>query len=242
MIDLHCHFLPGIDDGARDMEEALQLLTMAQLNGIQKIVLTPHINPGYFDNTLANIQQALQELQVSAQQHGLKLQLAAAAEVRLCAELPMWAERGLLPFLGEYQGHNVLLLEFPHSHVPAGADKLVKWLLAKQILPMIAHPERNRDIQKDINKLAPFRRAGCLFQLTASSILGEMGDSSYHAAKQLLHDRVFDIVATDSHNLQRRPPKLAEARDLIANECGADYAQLLTQTTPATISEALFRQ
>ncbi len=240
MIDLHCHFLPGIDDGARDMEEALQLLTMAQLNGISKIVLTPHINPGYFDNTLANIQQGLQALQVSAQQHGLKLQLAAAAEVRLCAELPMWAERGALPFLGEYQGFKVLLLEFPHSHIPAGADKLVKWLQAKQILPMIAHPERNRDVQQDLSKLMPFRRAGCLFQLTASSVLGDMGDASSRVAHQLLQEKAFDIVATDSHNLLRRPPKLAEARDLIAQQYGADYAELLTHTMPAEISQSHF--
>lgn len=240
MYDLHCHFIPGIDDGARTMEEALQLLRLAEQNGISHIVATPHINPGYFDNTQAIIQQGLSELKQQVKAEGLAIQLAAAAEVRLCAELPHWAESGMLLFLGEYQGYKVLLLEFPHSHVPAGADRLVKWLLTKQILPMIAHPERNRDIQSDIKKLLPFRRTGCLFQLTASSVLGDMGKSSQHTALQLLEDRAFDIVATDSHNLQRRPPKLAEARAAIADLCGDDYAALLTQDKPAQISRSHF--
>lgn len=240
MYDLHCHFIPGIDDGARTMEEALQLLRLAEQNGISHIVATPHINPGYFDNTQAIIQQGLSELKQQVKAEGLAIQLAAAAEVRLCAELPHWAESGMLPFLGEYQGYKVLLLEFPHSHVPAGADRLVKWLLTKQILPMIAHPERNRDIQNDIKKLLPFRRTGCLFQLTASSVLGDMGESSQHTALQLLEEKAFDIVATDSHNLLRRPPKLAEARDFIAGLCGDDYAALLTHGKPAQISRSHF--
>lgn len=240
MYDLHCHFIPGLDDGARTVEEAIQLLKMAQLNGISHIVSTPHINPGHFDNTLAGIQQGLASLKAAAIEAGVSVQLAAAAEVRLCSELPGWVESGSLPYLGEYQGYKVLLLEFPHSHIPAGADRLVKWLLGKQVLPMIAHPERNRDVQMDLKKLLPFQRMGCLLQLTASSVLGDMGESSKETALLLLQQKAFHIVASDSHNLQRRPPKLAEARDNITTLCGHDYAEQLVTEHPKRISHIHF--
>lgn len=240
MYDLHCHFIPGIDDGAQTSDEALALLKLAQNSGISHIVLTPHINPGHFDNNQATICQGLAELKQLATQHQLSVQLAAAAEVRLCAELPVWVEAGVLPYLGEYQGYQVLLLEFPHSHVPAGADRLVKWLLGKNVLPMIAHPERNREIQADLRKLLPFQRMGCLMQLTASSVLGDMGEHSKNTAIQLLQQKAFHIVATDSHNLLRRPPKLAEARDAIAALCGADYAEQLVAENPKRISRIHF--
>ena len=240
MFDLHCHFIPGIDDGARNMDDALALLKLSVDEGITHIVATPHINPGYFDNTLEIIQAGLAELKAAASENGINVQLAAAAEVRLCAELPVWIANHQLPFLGEYQGKKVLLLEFPHSHIPVGADKLVKWLMTKNVLPMIAHPERNREIPKDISKLAPFRRAGCLTQLTASSIIGDMGDVSFSTAMALLEQKAFDIVATDSHSINRRPPKLHDAKQVIAERFGDDYAEQLTTTTPAAISQVLF--
>jgi protein-tyrosine phosphatase len=238
--DLHCHIIPGIDDGAKDMDEALALLQIAEREGISHMVITPHINPGHFDNTSSIIQQGLSELKAASKNAGLKIQLAAAAEVRLSAEILAWAERDMLPFIGSYQGFNVLLLEFPHSHIPAGSDKLVKWLLSKNILPMIAHPERNRDVQSDLTKLAPFIRLDCLFQLTASSVLGDMGERSTALAIQLLKQKLFHVMATDSHNLLRRPPKLKQAAQQVSELVNADYAEQLVLHTPKRISEVLF--
>ncbi|MDF3125674.1 CpsB/CapC family capsule biosynthesis tyrosine phosphatase [Rheinheimera sp. 1928-s] len=240
MYDLHCHLLPGLDDGAQTAAEALSLLRLAQHNGISHMVITPHINPGHFDNTKAMIHKGLVALKQLAKEHQLTVRLAAAAEVRLCAELPSWVETSVLPYLGEYQGYKVLLLELPHSHVPEGTDRLVKWLLGKNVLPMIAHPERNREIQSDLKKLQPLLRLGCLMQLTASSVLGDMGERSQQTALELLRQRTFHIAATDSHNQHRRPPKLAEARDLIASLCGDDYAQLLVVENPKAISQIHF--
>lgn len=240
MYDLHCHIIPGIDDGARNMDEALALLQIAEQEGISHMVITPHIHPGTFDNTSSIIQQGLFELRAASKQAGLHIQLAAAAEVRLSTEILHWAEQGMLPFIGKYQGFNVLLLEFPHSHIPAGADKLVKWLLSKNILPMIAHPERNRDVQSDPAKLAPFIRLNCLFQLTASSVLGDMGERSTALAEQLLKQKIFHVMATDSHNLLRRPPKLKQAAQYVSELVSPDYAELLVQQMPKQISEVLF--
>jgi protein-tyrosine phosphatase len=240
MYDLHCHLLPGIDDGARDMQEAIALLQIAEQEGISHMVITPHINPGHFDNTFSSIQQALAGLQAASQAAGLTIRLAAAAEVRLSAEILRWEEQGVLPFVGRYQGYKVLLLEFPHSHIPAGSDKLVKWLFSQHILPMIAHPERNREIQHDPAKLAPFIRLDCLFQLTASSVLGDMGERSTALSVQLLKQKLFHVMATDSHNLLRRPPKLKQAALYVSELISDDYAEQLVLHLPKQISEVLF--
>ncbi len=183
MIDLHCHLLPGIDDGAVKLDDSRALLELSAADGIQQLVATPHIHPGVFDNTKEIIQSALQRL--LALPLNMPLQIAVAAEVRLTEHILPAIEQQQLPFLGSYHGMQVLLLEFPHSHVPAGADKLVRWLIQRNVLPMIAHPERNRDVQANPAVLAPFRRMGCLFQLTASSITGELGDRHQQCAIDL---------------------------------------------------------
>ncbi len=237
MIDLHCHILPGIDDGASDLTESLALLRLAVADGITHMVATPHINPGYFDNNQATIQQALLLLQQAAQAHQIPIQLSAAAEVRVTADLMLAVAQQQLPMLGQWQGQQVLLLEFPHSHIPPGSDKLVKWLLQRNILPMIAHPERNREVQADQTVLNPLIRAGCLFQLTASSVLGDLGERHQACAAVLLQQRLFTIMATDCHNLNRRPPKLAEALRKVAALTDESYANTLVNEHPLQIAQ-----
>lgn len=237
MFDLHCHVLPAIDDGAQTLDDTRQLLQLAVADGIHTIVATPHINPGVFDNSKPSIHNALQAV-VDAQLN-LPIRIAAAAEVRLTEHILPAIERNLLPFLGRYQGMDVLLLEFPHSHIPAGADKLVRWLLQRQIMPMIAHPERNRDVQANPQVLAPFRRMDCLFQLTAGSISGDLGERHQQCATDLLKQRIFHIVASDCHSTLRRPPRMSVARQQIATLCDDQYAEQITVSNPAELVETL---
>jgi len=239
MIDVHCHILPGIDDGASDLTESLALLQLAVADGIQRMVATPHINPGYFDNNQTTIQQALGQLRQALFQQQIPIEIAAAAEIRVTADLMPAFEQGQLPILGHWQQQQVLLLEFPHSHIPAGSDKLVKWLMQRGVIPMIAHPERNRDVQNDPKLLAPFIRAGCLFQLTASSLLGDLGSRHQDCAHLLLAQRLFTVMASDSHNVLRRPPRLAAARDLVSQLTDETYANDLVVHHPHLITAAL---
>lgn len=237
MFDLHCHVLPAIDDGAQTLDDTRQLLELAVADGIHTIVATPHINPGVFDNSKPSINNALQA--VVAAQLNLPIRIAAAAEVRLTEHILPAIERNLLPFLGRYHGMDVLLLEFPHSHIPAGADKLVRWLLQRQIMPMIAHPERNREVQANPQVLAPFRRMDCLFQLTAGSISGDLGERHQQCAMDLLKQRMFHIVASDCHSILRRPPRMSVAKQQIRALCDDDYAEQLTVTNSAELVETL---
>ena len=239
MIDLHSHILPGIDDGAVDAGETLALLRLAAADGIRRMVATPHINPGYFDNDRATINAALAVARALVQQHQIPIELAAAAEVRLTDQLMSAIELQQLPFLGQWQGQQVLLLELPHSHVPAGTDKLLKWLGKKQIIAMIAHPERNREIQSNPQLLQRLQSAGCLFQLTASSLLGDLGDRHQQCAEQLVRQRLYQVMASDCHNLQRRPPKLQQARQQLAQLTDEHYADALVLEHPALITTSL---
>ncbi len=239
MIDVHCHILPGIDDGAANLAESMALLRLAVADGITHMVATPHINPGYFDNNRQTINHALAELRATVAAEQLDIQLAAAAEVRVTADLMLAVERQQLPFLGSWQGQSVLLLEFPPSHIPPGSDKLIKWLSQKGIVAMIAHPERNREVQANLALLDPLRRLGCLFQLTASSLLGDLGERHQATARQLVQNRLYHVMASDCHNVHRRPPRLTASIEHVSKLADADYANSLVFGNPQALTATL---
>tara|TARA_R110001583_G_scaffold83923_1_gene221207 strand:+ start:25563 stop:26318 length:756 start_codon:yes stop_codon:yes gene_type:complete len=240
MIDLHSHILPGIDDGASTLDDSIALVSDALQNGVTKILATPHIHLGTFDNDVQSIKNAFSDLTQQLQfQQGqsqqIDISLAYAAEVRICPEIMMLAKTQSLPFMGKWQGADLLLLEFPHSHIPPGSEKLVDWLLKQNIQPMIAHPERNRDLWQFPDLLKPFIQRDCLFQITASSLLGYFGDRSQKLAWQMIEKQQATIVASDMHNLNRRPSKMKQAFEAVSLRFGHDVAQTLFVDTPDVI-------
>ncbi|MFO6423767.1 tyrosine-protein phosphatase [Motilimonas sp. KMU-193] len=231
MIDLHCHILPAIDDGADCVATSLQMLAMAREDGITHSVMTPHIEPGRFDNTETTIAAAAHSIREQDDSYSFSL----AAEVRLDPQIMLWAKQGVLPFLGRYQQKNVLLLEFPHAHIPPGSENLTAWLLGNNILPMIAHPERNRAVWEQPAKLQPFIKQGCLMQVTANSLLGGFGERSLARAKALLEEGHASVIASDAHNLSNRTPKLSAAFAVASQWLGQRQASKLVLDTPANI-------
>jgi len=166
---------------------------------------------------------------------GIPLEIGYAAEVRLDYEIVPLIEAGRVPFLGTLDGQQVMLLEFPHSHVPVGADKFVTWLLAHHIRPMIAHPERNKDVMRDPARIEPFVRAGCLLQLTADAVAGAFGEVCEARAREFLERGWVTILASDAHDTTDRPPRMAPGRDAAAKVVGAEAAQRLVQDMPLRI-------
>ena len=227
MIDLHCHLLPGVDDGAESVQDALALAKIAVNDGIEHMVLTPHVHPGRYENTRSTLVPAFTRFQAALKESGLELSVSIAGEVRLSAEVLQMVANNELPFLGRWEDYNVLLLELPHSHIPPGSDKLVKWLMDRKILPMIAHPERNKDIVANLDKMRPFVEMGCLFQLTAMSVTGDFGQQAHQRAHEILEQNWATVVATDAHNTQHRPPVLSRAKQLVTQMYGADRANEL---------------
>lgn len=240
MIDLHCHMLPGVDDGPGTLAEALALARLAVQHGITHTVVTPHVHPGRYENDAASIARALADFRQALQQAGIPLQLGYAGEVRFSVEILALVQQDLLPFYGELDGDRVFLLELPHSHVPPGAEQLLRWLRERRIRPLLAHPERNKDIMRKPDKLRPFLEAGCLLQLTAGSVAGEFGPAAQDTARLLLERGHVTVLASDAHNETHRPPRLDHGRDAAAAIVGAAAAQAMVSSTPARIVAAQF--
>ena len=210
MIDIHSHILPGVDDGAQTLDESLEMLAVAVSQGITTQILTPHIQPGRFNNTKADLLKHFAKFEAVVKKEGLPIELKLAAEVRIGPEVMQLVSNNDIPWLTTASGKNVFLLEFPRQDVPFGSDNLVKWLLANNCTPIIVHPERNRTFVDNPKKLQPFIDLGCPFQITASSLTGKFGDDVQKMAHSLLNDGTAKYVASDCHNLKGRKPDLGE--------------------------------
>lgn len=238
MYDLHCHLLPGIDDGPATVADSVALVRAAVADGITHAIVTPHIHNGRWDNNVASIGKAARKLARALRDEGLSLQLKAAAEVRLDAELSAMVAAKKLLFLGYWEEHQILLLEMPHGRVLPGTDKMIAWLKQHNIIAMIAHPERNKEIMKHPAKLKPLLDEGCLLQVTAGSLIGQFGEGAYRIAKALLEEDLITILASDAHNLKNRPPNLAAAYEEVARQAGDKRADALLLHHPRMIFES----
>jgi protein-tyrosine phosphatase len=133
-----------------------------------------------------------------------------------------------------------MLLEFPHSHIPPGAETLVKKLLDIKVRPIIAHPERNKDVISKCSSIEPFIEMGCFLQLTASAVAGRFGEASCQRAIELLESDSFKVLATDAHNLKVRYPDLREGFEAAANIIGTKAARRLVFDNPMSIVQTQF--
>jgi protein-tyrosine phosphatase len=235
MIDLHCHFLPGIDDGAQNLADGLALARAAAADGITYSVMTPHIHPGRYENTRSSIERAFSHFRLALRKARVPLHVGMAAEVRLSPTIVALLSQNEVPFLGELDGYKIILLEFPHSQITPGADKLIEWLLKRNIRPLIAHPERNQDVIRNLSKIAPFVEMGCYLQITAGALLGHFGRGPKQRAHELLEFDVFKVLASDAHNLTGRRPALREGMEAAARVIGEQAAHDLVHQNPRLI-------
>ncbi len=235
MIDLHCHYLPGVDDGAPDLQVGLGLARAAVSDGIRLAVLTPHVHPPVFSNTRTGLKAHFAAFRRMVTDAGIPLRLRLGAEVRLSSEALALLDADGLPTLGRWRERDVLLLEMPDAQIPQDAMRTVERLLARGIAPMLAHPERNKAVMRDPDRLRPFVEAGCLVQLTAAAVCGGFGRPALRTATRLLEAGWVTAIATDAHNLAHRPPCLREARRVLRQRYGDAVARRLTEETPAEI-------
>lgn len=235
LVDIHCHLLPWVDDGAQDLQAGLGLAKAAAVSRISTAILTPHVFPGRFDNDLPSLRPEFAAFRKALESAGIALELHLGGEVHLTPESLEMAVDGRAPLLGGWQGAKVMLLEFPDGHIPVGALNAVRWLMRAGIVPMIAHPERNKAVMRSPDAIEPFVREGCLLQLTAASVCGWFGQRAYDTAHELLRREQVTAVATDAHNLRYRPPVLIDAWCRLRDTYDADLATLLCATNPAAI-------
>jgi protein-tyrosine phosphatase len=235
MIDIHSHILPGVDDGARTLDESLDMLRMAVDGGVTVQVLTPHIHFGRFDNQKADLEQRFAIFQDQVDDANIKIGLQLGSEVRIGSEIMQLVAQDAIPTLGVYNGKKTFLLEFPRIEVPVGYENLVKWLINKHYLPIIVHPERNQTFVRHPQKLNVLTDMGCPLQITASSLTGLFGDEAQQNAEQLLIDGKVSAIASDCHNLKGRKPNMREGYEAAMSLIDEVQARALTFDIPVVL-------
>ena len=232
MIDLHCHILPGIDDGAPNLEVALAMARAAVNDGIKITACTPHIYPGLYENSQTIIAQAIAEFELELKRHDIPLTLTIGADTHLAPDLLQGIEQGRIPTLGHSR---FLLLEPPHHVAPPRFEEAVFQLLAAGIVPVITHPERLTWIETHYSKMTALVDAGAWMQITSGSLTGRFGRRPKYWAERMVDERLVHILATDSHHIDKRPPYLAEGRDAVAKRCGEIEALNMVDVRPRAI-------
>ncbi len=209
LIDLHCHILPNMDDGARSLEESLAMARRAVADGIRTIVATPHALNGVYSNPLKKVTAKVTALKHSLLENHIDLELYPGSDVHLCPGLSEKIKNGEACTIngdGKY-----IILELPSSTVPAGVKDEIFALKMNGITPIISHPERNSNIQQAPNTLYELICMGALGQVTAMSLTGDFGKLPAKTATLLLKHRLVHIIASDAHSPEDRPPALSEA-------------------------------
>ena len=233
MIDIHCHMLPGIDDGPTTLGAALALAQACVDDGITHSVLTPHVFPGRFENRRSNIEEDFARFEADLRAAGITLSISWAGEVRLTPEVLDLLPRGELPFLGQMAGQKTMLLEMPDGQIPLGSDRFVRHMLSHGVRPVIVHPERNRAVMDQPDRLRVFIEQGCFVQVTAGSLVGQFGAKAQTTATALLDLGWVHAVASDAHNLAGRRPRMRDAAAWLTSHYGDTLARQLTVLGPA---------
>jgi protein-tyrosine phosphatase len=236
MIDLHCHILPGIDDGPTTLEVSLAMARCAAQDGITFIACTPHIYPGLYENQRAGIEAAVQAFRAQVTDAGITLQLGVGADTHLAPDLVGSIRAGRVPTLC---GSRYLLLEPPHHVAPPRFDESMFSLMAAGYVPIITHPERLSWIETHYSVFTSLVNRGAWMQLTAGSLTGRFGKRPRYWAERMLDEGLVHIVATDSHHIDKRPPLLAEGRDAAARRVGDAEAIHLVLTRPQGVLDDL---
>lgn len=234
MIDLHCHLLPGIDDGARDLETSLEMARMAVADGITTIACTPHILPGVYDNDPDFIREKTRTLQVELARAGIPLTLVTGSDAHIRADFVDAVETNRILSLNNSR---YVLLEPTQHVIPPRMANLLLDALARGIVPILTHPERLTWIGQHYPMIERVVRSGVLVQITAGSLTGGFGPGPRKHAEWMLCEGLVHLLATDAHGTRRRPPLLAEAVRIAERLIGAEEASHLVHTRPRAILE-----
>ena len=234
MVDIHHHLLPGLDDGATDFEASLAMARMAAEDGITHVVATPHANHRYPFDRERN-EEMIAELRATLAREGVAMTLGTGCDFHLSYDNIRDARQN--PHRYTINGLNYLLIELPDHAIPPQLDESFYELRVAGMTLILTHPERNPTLQRNADRLKHWVEQGMLVQVTTSSVVGQMGSTAEKMAHKLLSDRWVHFLATDAHNVTRRPPKMRAAHDAVAAKYGTEYAKAICVDNPLAVFE-----
>lgn len=232
MIDLHCHILPGIDDGAKDVSISIAMARASVEQGVTTLACTPHILPGLYHNTGPAIREATQRLQGVLDQEGIPLRLVAGADVHMAPDFIAGIRSGRLLSLADSR---YILVEPPHHTAPPQLEEFFFALVVAGYVPILTHPERLSWVPSRYQMVKRLVDAGVWMQITAGSFTGAFGRNALYYAQRMLDEGCVHLLASDAHDAERRPPSLAAGREIVAKRVGAEEAEHLVTTRPMGI-------
>jgi len=231
LVDLHCHFVPGVDDGAQTLDDALHYLREFAGVGIRHVVTTPHLSAEKANGKRrAEIEQSFAELRERVAAELGEMRLSLSYEVRLDDPDADLSDRRL----GLEDGGR-LLVEFPMLMLPAYPEHMLGTALRQDWVPVLAHPERYAGIEHGYSWIERWRSLGAVMAVNAGSLWGEYGPEAERVARCMLERGQADIIASDHHCRPRRSTHVRAAWDLLCEAGHAIEARRLMQDNPAAI-------
>lgn len=214
MIDIHSHILPGIDDGAKAVEDTIEMLRIASKNGIKKIAATSHFYPGFYENNYEDICKIVNEVQSKLEEVSIDVKIFPGQEVFLDRHTVELYNKGILKGINDTK---YMLVELPMETMPKNALDIIYELRIKGIIPILAHPERYVYIMEKPLIINDFIEEHCLFQINSGSITGIFGKKVEKTSKNLIAQGICQFIASDAHSTGRRCPDIKEALDIASS-------------------------
>jgi protein-tyrosine phosphatase len=231
MIDIHCHLLPGIDDGPTSLDEALAMAESAIGDGVSHVVCTPHASAEYFFE-FARVQEAVATLRARL---GNRLTLATGCDFHLMPENLVRLRENAAPFCINQRDY--LLVEFSGYSIPPSMDQTLHELQLAGLRPIITHPERNAFFHAKPDRLRAWVRHGVFAQVTANALTGGFGPNAQGDAERWIEEGLIHFVASDAHNARGRPLRVRPAYEIVAQRFGEEKARALFVENPLAAFE-----
>ena len=220
-IDIHCHILPEVDDGARNLEESLAMLRQ----GVEAVILTPHQKPNRPSITVASVLERTQKLQQAATENGIDIRLYSGGEIFCCMDTIELLKQGKA---GTLAGSDYILTEFSPEEEWAYIRNCLYELLCEGYRPIVAHTERYRNVVKDFNRVEELKDMGCRIQINAGELPGLLGGQLKRTARSLVKEELADLMGTDAHRAEgERSVSMAEGAAWLQRHCSPEYAARL---------------
>ena len=230
LVDIHCHLLYGVDDGAKTLEDSIAMLDVASEEGVTDIILTPHYRHGMFSYPGDTIRKHFLQLQLESEKRGVHLHLGCEYHVN-SRILSYLEEKRVLSLAGsEY-----VLTEYAHDTEEAYIRQMSEELLCHGYIPVIAHIERYDCFRKNIQLPSQLRKQGVWIQINADAVLGKNGFGTKRFCKNLLAREAVDVIASDSHNVTDRRNHLGQCHAYVAKRYGSAMADRLMDSNPRKI-------
>ncbi|HOX38889.1 MAG TPA: exopolysaccharide biosynthesis protein [Candidatus Brocadiia bacterium] len=232
MIDIHCHMLPGLDDGPEDMSGFLEMARMAAADGIKTVVGTPHVLDGRYEAQGPRVLETVEQARKAMADAGIALELLPGSDTHMNDNLIAKLNSGDVLTVGN--GGRYLLLEISGPLVIQSLRELFFELGLKRIRCILTHPERHPEVQHNPQSLMEVLEGSCLVQITTTSLTGGFGPTAQTCSRTLLEHRMVHVVATDAHNTKSRPPILSQALEETRDFLG-EHADFLFKNNPRAI-------